>query len=101
MKVPQYDRWSQELWNAYLLKLSGKTYIYDNWKYNQQEEHRLNTKNTSFYHKERFNRFRAHQNDMKLISEYTTLSETRRRRSLNAKMGNQFYVIGTYIDIKV
>ena len=101
MKVPQFSRWSQELWNIYVHKKDRKNDQYDHWKYGQQEERRIHTKKSSQSHNEKFIDLRAHQNNMKLLSEYATLTENRRKRSLNAKMGNQFYVIGTYIDIKV
>ena len=101
MKVPQFDRWSQELWNMYVHKTDKRIALHDHWKYGQQEERRIHTKKTSLDHNARSIGLRAHQNNMKMLSEYTTLADTRRRRSLNAKMGNQFYVIGTHIDIKV
>ena len=101
MKVPQFSRWSQELWNLYVHKKDTRNEHYDTWKYTQQEERRRHTKKTSLSHNERSISLRAHQNNMKLLSEYSTFADNRRKRSLNAKMGNQFYVIGTYIDIKV
>jgi hypothetical protein len=101
MKVPQFERWSQELWNMYIHKIDRRVALQDQWKYGQQEEHRIYTKKQAFDHNARSIGLRAHQDNMKLLSEYTGLAENRHRQSLNAKMGNQFYVIGTYIDIKV
>ena len=101
MKVPQFDRWSQELWNLYVHKSIWDHKRYDMWKYTQQEERRIHTKKQSQNHNDRSISLRAHQNNMKMLSEYSTLADTRHKRSLNAKMGNQFYVVGTHIDIKV
>jgi hypothetical protein len=101
MKVPQFDKWSQELWNQYIHKLDRKTHVYENWKYEGQEERRIHTKKQSFNHNQKSIELREHQNNMKLLNEYFTLVDNRHKSSLNAKMGNQFYLIGTHIDIKV
>ena len=101
MKVPQFDRWSQELWNQYIHKLDKRAHVYENCKYEGQEELRIHKKKQSLNHNQKSISQRAHDSGMKLLSEYSTLMDNKHKRSLNAKMGNQFYVIGTHIDIKV
>jgi hypothetical protein len=101
MKVPQFERWSQELWNSYAIKQSRRTEVHDTWKAGEDDKrHRQSNHETINLHQSHVS-LKNHSNSMRLLSEFTTYADTRRKLSLNAKMGSQFYVIGTYIDIKV
>jgi len=101
MNIPQFSRYSEDLWNYHVNKLNRNNLEYDQYQQQKVKKNWANTERVSYEHHHKHVKHKDHVNDLKLLGDYYLLAENRNKRSLNNKMNRQFYMLGTHIDIKL